>query len=82
MTRKRKLVWTKRTPTKEGWVWYRDENRSAVLNVFDPGGNGYWKAWDWNGGRLQLCAIAEYTGEVVWTTGDAKRMIMPVDWPP
>jgi hypothetical protein len=43
--------------------WYRDEDRSTVLHVFDPLGNGIWKAWDWNRGRLMLCQIADYPGE-------------------
>ena len=53
----------KKTPTKEGWYWYRDEEREVVLHVFDPMHNGYWKAWDWQNGRLQLYPIAEYPGE-------------------
>ena len=57
------LSWTKKTPTKEGWYWYRDADRAVVLHVLDPLNNGYWKAWDWNQGRLQMCAIERYTGE-------------------
>jgi hypothetical protein len=29
MTRKRTLAWTKKTPKKEGWYWYRDDDRSG-----------------------------------------------------
>lgn len=58
-----KLVWKKKTPTKEGWYRYRDEDREAVvLHVFDPLNNGHFKAWDWDHGRLMLCAIKTYQG--------------------
>ena len=33
------------------------------FHVFDPLGNKHWKAWDWNEGRLMLCAMAGYEGE-------------------
>jgi len=56
--------WTRKAPIEEGWFWYRDANREeAILHVFDPLGNKHWKAWDWNEGRLMLCAIAGYEGE-------------------
>ena len=51
MTRTHTLAWTKTPPTKAGYYWYRDQNRAVVLHAFDPLGNGYWKAWDWNQGR-------------------------------
>ena len=30
-------------PKKEGWYGYRADDRSAVLQIFDPLGNGFWK---------------------------------------
>lgn len=68
MTRKKRVAakttsWKTKPPTKEGYYWYRDDGRERVLHVFDPLGNGYWKAWHWNGVRLMLCSIAEYGGE-------------------
>ena len=35
----------------------------AILHVFDPLGNKHWKTWDWNEGRLMLCAVAGYEEE-------------------
>jgi hypothetical protein len=35
----------------------------AVLYVLDQLRNGVTKAWDWDHGRLMLCAIANYEGE-------------------
>ena len=59
----KKAVWKKQPPTKEGWFWYRDDDRLVVLHVFDPLRNGYWKAWDVDQGRLMLRAIESYPGE-------------------
>ena len=59
---RKKPTWTEKTPSKEGWYWYRDNGRDVVLHVFDPMHNGHWKAWDWDNGRLMLCAIAGYEG--------------------
>ena len=55
--------WKKTPPTREGFYWFRDEDRETVLHVFDPVGNGHFKAWDWNGRRLLLCSIQGYRGE-------------------
>lgn len=63
MPRKALSGWTKTTPTKEGWYWYRDAHHEVVLHVFEPHARGHWKAWDWSDGRLMLCAIADYEGE-------------------
>lgn len=63
MTSQRKQTWTKKTPAKEGWYWYRDDDRSAVLHVFDPLGNGYWKAWDWDHGPPHALPDEPYEGE-------------------
>ena len=64
MPREPKFTWKKKTPTKQGWYWYRDEHREAVvLHVLDPLRNGHFKAWDWENGRLMLCSIAGYEGE-------------------
>ena len=68
----KKAVWKKVPPRKEGWYWYRDAERETVLHVFDPLGNGYWKAWDWDRGRLQLCLITPYTGEWYGPIGPPK----------
>ena len=40
-----------------------DQDRETILHVFEPHAPGHFKAWDWDGGRLGLCSIAEYAGE-------------------
>jgi hypothetical protein len=64
---KKKLTWTTKTPTKEGWYWYRADDEvhreGAVLYVFGPQEDGQFKAWDWHEGKLMLCTIAEYEGQ-------------------
>jgi hypothetical protein len=59
------LTWTRKTLPKEGFYWFRpDDGRDpVVLHVLDPMRNGVMKAWDWDLGRLMLCAIAAYEGE-------------------
>ena len=43
MPRNRALAWTQKKPIKEGWYGYRADDRSAVLQIFDPLGNGFWE---------------------------------------
>jgi hypothetical protein len=63
----RKLSWTRKTPSEQGWYWYRHDDEvhqdGAVLYIFDPLGDGHFKAWDWDRERLSLCLIAGYEGE-------------------
>jgi len=46
MPRKRKLAWTNKLLKGEGWYWFRNEDRSMVLHIFDPLGNHSMKVWD------------------------------------
>ncbi len=63
MPPKANLKWTPKTPKKAGWYWFRSEDKTVILNVFDPWKNGVLKAWDFDSVRFQLCAIADYNGE-------------------
>ena len=58
------MKWTTKHPTKPGFYWFRDANRSVVLEVRDSFVKDKMLAWDWQGGRLGQYDISQ----VVWTT--------------
>lgn len=57
-----------RRPHRQQRYWFRNDHRERVVwPVFDPLGNGYLRAWDWDQGSLRLCEIAGHEGE--WSPG-------------
>jgi hypothetical protein len=57
------MKWTTKQPTKTGFYWYRDENRTVVLEVREGMAKGHWFTWDWQQRRFAQYPIAEYPGE-------------------
>ena len=57
------MKWTTTHPIKPGFYWFRDANRSVVLEVRDSFVKDKMLAWDWQGGRLGQYDIATYEGE-------------------
>jgi hypothetical protein len=77
------MTWTAEKPTKTGWYLYRgpvSHGESVITKVydskvFDPIGNGFWKAWDWNQGRFQFCSIEiRASGTDRWSRRNNERI--------
>jgi hypothetical protein len=63
------MNWTTKQPTKAGFYWYRDKNRTVVLEVRDSFVKGKMLAWDWQQG-----GCVKMTSRSVWASGIEERI--------